>query len=293
MVRRFFWHKIGDGKTTSLWFDRWCANGPLIDEVSVRDIYGAGLTTSSKVADAINSGTWMWPSDWAGKYPTTFHTNVPHLNMSSQDTLWWRDNQGVFKAFSVGTIWEDIRPRGIEAVWTNVVWYPHCIPRHAFHLWLVMQRKLKTQDLLKQWDVGDNTNLNLFQCPLCELEPDSHEHLFFECLFAREVWSSVLSRCELCIPTTLEGITYWLIPIARKHSVTSILGKLVFAASSYFIWQERNARLFKKVKRSKDQVVEIILSTIRLKLITFRFKKTCRVDRLIDLWNLPRHNVKN
>ena len=88
--------------------------------------------------------------------------------MSSQDTLWWRDNQGVFKAFSVGTIWEDIRPRGIEAVWTNVVWYPHCIPRHAFHLWLVMQRKLKTQDLLKQWDVGDNTNLNLFQCPLCE-----------------------------------------------------------------------------------------------------------------------------
>ncbi|GJW96115.1 putative reverse transcriptase domain, reverse transcriptase zinc-binding domain protein [Tanacetum coccineum] len=142
-------------------FKRWCANCPLINEVSIRVIYGAGLTTSSKVAGAMNNGSWLWPSDWADKYPTTFDTIVPSINMSSQDTLWWRDNQGNFKAFSVGIVWEDIRPRGIEAAWTNVIWYPHCIPRHAFHLWLVMQRKLKTQDRLKQWDVGDNTNLNL------------------------------------------------------------------------------------------------------------------------------------
>ena len=65
----------------------------------------------------------------------------------------------------------------------KVVWFAHCIPRHAFHLCLVTKRKLKTQDVLRHWDVNDSTNLNLMWCPLCELQPDSHQHLFFNVLF--------------------------------------------------------------------------------------------------------------
>ncbi|GJS55289.1 CASP-like protein 4A3 [Tanacetum coccineum] len=64
-------------------------------------------------------------------------------------------------SFSVGVAWDDIRPQGDVYEWTYVVWFAHCIPRHAFHLWLVIQRKLKTQDRLRQWDVSPTTDLNL------------------------------------------------------------------------------------------------------------------------------------
>nr|GEW69908.1 hypothetical protein [Tanacetum cinerariifolium] len=51
-----------------------------------------------------------------------------------------------------------------------------------------------------------------------------------------------------------------------------------FIASCYFIWQERNNRLFVKQRRSKDQVIDVIKSTIRLKLLTCKFKKSKNVQ---------------
>ncbi|GKD85818.1 reverse transcriptase domain, reverse transcriptase zinc-binding domain protein [Tanacetum coccineum] len=57
-----------------------------------------------------------------------------------------------FKDFSVGNAWTDIRPRYMEVAWAWLVWFTHSIPRHAFLLRLTIERKLKTQDILKQWD---------------------------------------------------------------------------------------------------------------------------------------------
>nr|GEU40093.1 hypothetical protein [Tanacetum cinerariifolium] len=35
---------------------------------------------------------------------------------------------------------------------------------------------LKTQDRLRQWDIGLSIDLNLLRCPLCDLVPDSQDH---------------------------------------------------------------------------------------------------------------------
>ena len=189
--------------------------------------------------------------------------------------------------FGFHIVWEDIRPRGNETRWTHIVWFSHCVPRHAFHLWLVMKRKLKTQDLLRQWDVSPSTNLNLIQCPLCDSQPDSHNHLFFDCSYSSQVWFGVVSRAGMDIAScSLDTIVSWLIPIAEKRSVLSIVAKLVLAASTYFIWQERNSRLFMHKKRSQDQLVDVIFTTVRLKLCTFKFKKTRRVENALEKWNL-------
>ncbi|GKB46101.1 ribonuclease H-like domain-containing protein, partial [Tanacetum coccineum] len=156
--------------------------------------------------------------------------------------------------------------------WYDVMWFSNCIPRYAFHFWLVMKRKLKTQDTLRQWDVSSNANLNLLQCPLCESQLDSHDHLFFECVFSLQVWSHV--KIYVGLPTvsvSLSAITDHIIPMSKKKNARSVIAKLVFAATSYFIWQERNNRLFKNQKRSRIQVIECILSTVRLKLLTWFF----------------------
>nr|GEX20438.1 hypothetical protein [Tanacetum cinerariifolium] len=48
----------------------------------------------------------------------------------------------------------------------------------------------------------------------------------------------------------LDAIVYFLSPVAKMRYVRSVISKLVFAASCYFIWQERNSVLFMKNKRS-------------------------------------------
>ena len=294
LIRQFIWHRLGDGNVASVWFDRWSALSPLANIVSNRDINRAGFHSSSKVVDVLDNGSWNWPIEWQDKYPMVYSLTVPTLDPNSRDLLVWRNQNDVEMQFSVATIWDAIRPRGEEVDWYKVVWFSHCIPRHAFHLWLVIKRKLKTQDALRQWDVSGDTNLNLFLCPLCEMQPDSHEHLFFDCTFSSHIWAHMKLLVGLpSVSPSLEAIVNYLVPISKKRSARSVIAKLVVAACSYFIWQERNHRLFKKRKRSKEQVLELIMSTVRLKLLSFRFKKTPQVEFFAQIWNIPSSLIRD
>ncbi|GJV31975.1 hypothetical protein Tco_1392375 [Tanacetum coccineum] len=61
------------------------------------------------------------------------------------------------------------------------------------------------------------------------------------------VWSKV---CVLCgkdsIPPRLIDVTTFITPISKGKMAISILSRLVLAATSYYIWLERNGRLFKE-----------------------------------------------
>ncbi|GJY49962.1 hypothetical protein Tco_0439918 [Tanacetum coccineum] len=239
LIRQFIWYRLGDGNMVSAWFDRWCLLSPLSDLVTPRDIHRASFDMSTKVHDVIINGNWKWPNDWLVKYPPLYTIPVPSLVPNSLDRLIWKSINDVDSGFSVATVWECIRPRGEEIDWYDLVWFSHNIPRHAIHLWLVIKRKLKTQDKLRQWD----------------------SHL--------QVFTGVPN-----MPSSLDLIVDILKPISQKRSARNVIVKLVFAASCYFIWQERNNRLFKNQKRSEDQVIEVIKSTVRLKLLSCKFKKT-------------------
>ena len=192
--------------------------------------------------------------------------------------------------FSISAIWNNIRPRHEEVNWFHIVWFPHCIPRHALHVWLVIKRKLKTQDLLRPWDVGDRVDLTTLKCSLCNLESESHSHLFFECKFSKDVWDQVCIRADIDVNLIdFDSVISRLVPLAKRRSVRSVVSKLVVAATTYLIWKERNDRIFKKRKRSREQVVESILATVRLKLLTFTFKKSKRVETMLHAWKLPRY----
>nr|GEV23170.1 hypothetical protein [Tanacetum cinerariifolium] len=74
---------------------------------------------------------------------------------------------------------------------------------------------------------------------------------------------------------------------ASRKSSHIVIAKLVIAASAYFLWQERNWRLFKKTKRTIKQVTDCITFAIRLKLLTCRFKLSKDGLHYARLWELP------
>ncbi|GJU13098.1 reverse transcriptase domain, reverse transcriptase zinc-binding domain protein [Tanacetum coccineum] len=172
----------------------------------------------------------------------------------------------VVKSFSVNAVWQAFRPREDKIMWVDVAWFPNCIPRHAFNLWLIIKRKLKMQDLLRSWDVSGNLATN---CPLCDSIPDSHAHLFFDYVFSKQVWNRVKDWASLSnVAPSIDLIIDVIIPTTKRRTLKCVISKFVVAAAAYFIWHERNCRLLKKAKRSEDQVVDCILSSVLLKLFS-------------------------
>ncbi|GJW57182.1 putative RNA-directed DNA polymerase, eukaryota, reverse transcriptase zinc-binding domain protein, partial [Tanacetum coccineum] len=287
IVKPFFWVRIGNGMTTSVWYDLWCPQSPLSRFLTPSDIAREGYSLQSRVADLVVNGAWNWPLSWLTKAPNLSFIAAPNLN-ESQDCFLWRDVNGNMKIFSVKLAWEALRPRDVEVVWHKTVWFSHCIPRYAFHLWLVMRRSLKTQDRLRPWDVAPSTDLNTLACAFYKNQMDTHEHLFFECDYAAKVWRLVRGYAEVdMVQPILNDILLWFQPMGSRRTFQVIVGKLLFAATSYHVWREMNNRLFKGTRRSPEELRDLIIVTIRLKMVSFRFKNTMRVQRMLALWKLP------
>nr|GEU90233.1 hypothetical protein [Tanacetum cinerariifolium] len=282
-IRRFILNKIGNGANTFLWFDRWTDLESTGCFVVHRDMARAGLTPNLKVHDVIINGTWLWPHDLIAKFLVLNNYNVP-INDEDVDRLVWRDIHGNVKKNSVSQVWDDIRFRDSKVNWYNMVWFPSCIPRHAINLWLIVRRKLKTQDLIPAWDVSSLLGV---VCSLCESNPDLHDHLFFECPVSCGIWNRVKGLAGLnALNPDIYDIIQDLLPIVKHRTTVSVIAKLVVAASAYYVWQERNWRLFKKGKRNSDQIVECIVSSVRLKLLCCKLKKSKSGERMARLWDL-------
>ncbi|GJX06712.1 hypothetical protein Tco_0194644 [Tanacetum coccineum] len=76
-------------------------------------------------------------------------------------------------------------------------------------------------------------------------------------------------------------------PIKHKRTAKRVIGQLLLAATSYFIWIERNNRLFKKVKKKPEEIRDMVMITVRLKLLTLRFKNKLKVVELLSRWKMP------
>nr|GEV07572.1 hypothetical protein [Tanacetum cinerariifolium] len=129
-----------------------------------------------------------------------------------------------------------------------------------------------------------------------------HDESGCACVFsAHVVWNSIQHRNDKVwhrlkalaglhnSSNLLDEVWHRLKALAGLHnskSSKSTIVKLVVAATSYFIWQERNGRLFKNSKRTVNQVVKCILHTVRLKLMSCCFRKTRSALEMIKAWNI-------
>ncbi|GJX11145.1 hypothetical protein Tco_0201004 [Tanacetum coccineum] len=65
---------------------------------------------------------------------------------------------------------------------------------------------------------------------------DTHEHLFFECDYAAKVWRLVRGYAEMdMVQPVLNDILLWFQPMGSRRTFQVIVGKQLFAATSYHI----------------------------------------------------------
>ncbi|KAK1441009.1 hypothetical protein QVD17_06845 [Tagetes erecta] len=286
LLRQFFWVNIGNGISTSAWFDKWCEVGPLSDHITMRAIHSAGFSRGSSVADIYSEGSWLWPSAWYDTFPVLINIHGIVIDNNATDTLWWRVENRCLP-FSASTVWDAVRYRRMEVNWVNIVWFSQCIPRHAFVVWLVMRGKLLTQDKIVKWDLARRGNMNMMCCLLCYSNIDSHSHLFFECKYANSVWDKVKERAGMSdVRANWNDITSWLCSRSKSRSLKNVVARLLVAGAVYYIWQERNNRLFNNHARPPDILSNTILDTIRYRLMGLKLKQTEAVVQQLAEWKI-------
>ncbi|GJV92190.1 RNA-directed DNA polymerase, eukaryota, reverse transcriptase zinc-binding domain protein [Tanacetum coccineum] len=125
------------------------------------------------------------------------------------------------------------------------------------------------------------------------LEQDSIEHLFFSCNFSKEVWKEMQRTLNVNLAFTWRNIVDELCRLPNNKNIWIIVRKLVFGAVVYFIWQERNKRIFQEEKREEKTLVQIIKETVWLRLADLVVKDSKTIKEVEDRWSVQFLRKKN
>ncbi|KAG7543172.1 hypothetical protein ISN45_Aa07g030980 [Arabidopsis thaliana x Arabidopsis arenosa] len=268
LARPFLLCKVGSRISCRFWTDNWTGLGPLLDITGELGPRVTGLSRNVVVMDALRDGEW-----WISR--SRSRNNIirllldclpnPNIVNSEEDVeddcyLWKVGSSQASNVFSASLTWEHLNPAGPSVDWSKAIWFSGRIPKHAFIAWLAIRNRLHTRDRLVRWGLMIPTT-----CLLCNSHDESRQHLFFDCSYAAEVWTSFTSSAHLSPPSLFEDGVRWLKNPCRDKNIALIL-KLAFQASLYLIWKERNSRVHTNSSRPASALIQEINNIIRCRL---------------------------
>lgn len=65
-----------------------------------------------------------------------------------------------------------------------------------------------------------------------------------------------------------------------------MINRLVPGSLVYYLWQERNLRLFQSHNRPFKQIILLIEEAIRYKLMGMKMRRNSRVLQALEVWNV-------
>lgn len=230
--------KLGNGQSTSFWFDSWTPLGQLINLIGPLGPRSLRIRKYATVADAIHGTNWSLPHPRSQQevdlhaYLTTI--SLP-LDGEVDDELEWVAGNYPLRTFNSATTWEVLRPRHEEQDWVDVVWFKGSVPKQAFNMWITNGDRLPTFSRLASWGIPVSPN-----CILCSSHVETRDHLLLSCDYSLVIWKEVLSRCQ----STHVRFTNWAELLswirASPSKRITLLRKLACQATVYHLWKQRN-----------------------------------------------------
>ncbi|XP_039065401.1 uncharacterized protein LOC120210805 [Hibiscus syriacus] len=149
-----------------------------------------------------------------------------------------------------------------KVLWQKLLRFPLHIPKQSMISWMIILDRLPTRDRLFRMRISTDQ-----LCILCNEEPESRNHLFFDCAYASYIWNSIMILTNL-----RDTHRTWNSRIecsAKKwkgKSLISIILRIAWNAFNYLIWEERNRRIFKGGSRTTYQILKSIKEFVRIQL---------------------------
>ncbi|GKF15891.1 hypothetical protein Tco_0057353 [Tanacetum coccineum] len=95
------------------------------------------------------------------------------------------------------------------------------------------------------------------------------------------------------LPDKWEEIVTFMTEEKHNRSIKSILRRVILAACVYFIWYERNKRLFTGEKRCSKILIEEIILHLRIKLASITVKSTRQIEEVGKKWKVHMNVLKD
>ncbi|XP_019252695.1 PREDICTED: uncharacterized protein LOC109231491 [Nicotiana attenuata] len=94
-------------------------------------------------------------------------------------------------------------------------------------------------------------------------EEESIEHLFFKCTFAESIWMKLLQWMGInrqAMKWSQEVV--WAYNNAKGRSANAEIYRMALAGCVYYVWQERNHRIFRAKQRQAGIMIKQIIQMI-------------------------------
>jgi len=121
-------------------------------------------------------------------------------------------------------------------------------------LWLAIRNRCWTADRLEKRGLPHPE-----QCPLCDQEDETVQHLLVSCVVARQVWFKLLAPLNLgdCIPRQRErSFAEWWCKVLKKVKKEYKKGvNSLIILGAWMIWKHRNACVFEGMAPSVDSIM--------------------------------------
>ncbi|GJQ99712.1 RNA-directed DNA polymerase, eukaryota, reverse transcriptase zinc-binding domain protein [Tanacetum coccineum] len=222
-----------------------------LESTSKEEIYEAGLSIDITIAELVTFCEGNWPEGWANEYPVLNYLVFPSIQDGIKDETVWVDKNGKERPFSVKYVWKDLNCDESKVEWYKIVWFNKYILRHAFVLWMAIQNRLSTQDRVAVWKTNELQRL-----------------LSVSMSFS---WRNIVEELQR---------------LPNNNNIWRIVKKLMFGAVVYYIWQERNNRVFREEKRDEKTLVQAIKEIIQLRITGFEMKESKAVREVEARWNV-------
>ncbi|XP_077229954.1 uncharacterized protein LOC143862932 [Tasmannia lanceolata] len=189
-------------------------------------------------------------------------------------------------AFSIKNAWNQVRKKHPVLEWTSSVWFKGSVPRQSLVTRQALSYKLSTRDRILFMNPSRET-----RCPLCKVNPETIDHLFFKCSFSSWIWKSILWRFthRRNLFRTLAKEEEWIRRNFRGRGQTATAMRIAFNTAVYMIWLERNTRIFENKEVHKQRILAAALNAIRDRVLFLNLEdiQSGKNEEVSKNWNFP------
>jgi hypothetical protein len=242
----FWW--IGNGKQISIWEDRWLHPYGENPTWTPKPSENSSLT---KVSDLMDPQSNQWNQQLLNQtfFPmeAKLITQIPLINPMEDDMISWQGtkdgNYTVRSGYHALMDWNyakknQTKPSSNSARHTNwkKLWQLNNPPKHLHLIWRILNNSIPIKTNLISKDITCDS-----WCPRCNAEPETIEHTFLKCDWARQVWFNsplTITISNSKSQTFSDWYNYMLNNTSRESMqiVTTLI---------YGLWEARNNKVFR------------------------------------------------
>lgn len=270
--------RIGNGRSCRFWSDNWSPFGNIQNYLQGNEGSRLGIPIKATLASLHCRNQWRLPPARSDNL-VTLQAHLTSISLTNQEDYYeWEIEGHVSTKYGTGEVYRQLRDQRTGVPWVKAVWCAGGIPKHNFLTWLFTLNRCPTRDRILGWGLQTDPI-----CLLCNMVPESRDHLLFDCAVSWRIWRQMARRCGLQ-PSRL-----WNTSLLQMHSLS--LGKLrnrlvliTWQASIYWIWSERNGRLHRRIFTSESSIISSIDRQIRNRIASYRDTNTRIASKLLQLW---------